>query len=331
MYKRQLGASTNVDGRFELRLPDAKNNVLLVSFIGMKSQRVAVNGRTWVDIVLESDATALDDVVVIGYQTVRRKDLTGSVASVSSKDIVAAPVANVAQALQGKLPGVNVTTQDGRPDAEVSIRVRGGGSISQSNDPLVLIDGIPGSLGDIPSEQVQSIDVLKDASSTAIYGARGANGVILVTTKSAKEGRINVTYSGYAKFNHPTKYLKALAPYDYLVNAWGRAAIMGDGYAEPFERLYGIGRYAVGGGIEDYRNVGRYDMQKDVYKESFSHNHDITVSGGTEKTKIYFSANWMDEQGMKLNSYSKRASVSLKINQQLAKTVSYTHLRAHET
>ena len=319
-----LGFSTNVDGSFELKVPDAQKAVLVVSYIGMKTQRVPVAGKTQIDVVMEEDNTTLEDVVVIGYQTVRRKDLTGSVSSVSAKEIVSAPVANVAQALQGKLPGVNVTTQDGRPDAEISIRVRGGGSISQSNDPLVLIDGIPGSLSDIPSEQVQSIDVLKDASSTAIYGARGANGVILVTTKNAEEGRISVTYSGYAKFNHPTKYLDALGPYDYLVNAWGRAKIMGDGYAEPFEKLYGIGRYAVGDGIEAYRKIGKYDMQKDVYNESFSHNHDITVSGGTEKTKIYFSANWMDEQGMKLNSYSKRASVSLKINQQLAKNLDFS-------
>lgn len=113
------------------------------------------------------------------------------------------PVANAAQALQGKLAGVNVTTQDGRPDAAVSIRVRGGGSISQSNDPLVLIDGVSGSLSDIPGDQIESIDVLKDASSTAIYGARGANGVILVTTKGAKEGRVVVSYNGYAKFNTP--------------------------------------------------------------------------------------------------------------------------------
>ncbi len=139
--------------------------------------------------------------MVIGYQTVKRKDLTGSVASVTGKDVSAMPVSNVAQALQGKLPGVNVTTQDGRPDATVSIRVRGGGSISQSNEPLVLIDGIPGTISDVPSDQVASIDVLKDASSTAIYGARGANGVILITTKGAKEGRVNVSYNGYVKVN----------------------------------------------------------------------------------------------------------------------------------
>ncbi len=321
-----LGATTDVDGKFTLNLNDASKDVLVVSYVGMKTQHVAVNGRTEVLIKLEEDATLVDDVVVIGYQTVRRKDLTGSVASVSAKDIVAAPVSNVAQALQGKLPGVHVTAQDGRPDAEISIRVRGGGSISQSNEPLILIDGIPGTLSDVPSEQVQSIDVLKDASSTAIYGARGANGVILVTTKGAKEGRVQVNYNGYAKFNEPTGYMDALDPYDYLVYTWGRSKIFGSAYYEPLEKLYGIGAYATSanGGIEAYKKVKAYDMQKDVYNESFSHNHDISVSGGTDKTKIYFAANYMDEQGMKQNSYSKRAAVSLKINQKITKNVDFS-------
>lgn len=160
---------------------------LEISFIGMQTQTVSIVAGQPVHVTLAEDAEILDEVVVIGYQTVKRKDLTGSVASVSGEQIAAMPVANAAQALQGKLAGVNVTTQDGRPDAAVSIRVRGGGSISQSNDPLVLIDGVSGSLSDIPGDQIESIDVLKDASSTAIYGARGANGVILVTTKGLKK------------------------------------------------------------------------------------------------------------------------------------------------
>ena len=178
----------------------------------MQTQTVSIVAGQPVHVTLAEDAEILDEVVVIGYQTVKRKDLTGSVASVSGEQIAAMPVANAAQALQGKLAGVNVTTQDGRPDAAVSIRVRGGGSISQSNDPLVLIDGVSGSLSAIPGDQIESIDVLKDASSTAIYGARGANGVILVTTKGAKEGRVVVSYNGYAKFNTPTKYMDALNP-----------------------------------------------------------------------------------------------------------------------
>lgn len=311
------GTVTDFDGNFSLNVPS--DAILEISYIGYKTQEISVGNQKNVVIKMVSDNEILDEVVVIGYQTVSRRDLTGSVASVKGEDIASIPVSNVAQAMQGKLPGVNITSQDGRPDAEISIRVRGGGSISQSNEPLILIDGIPGSLNDIPSDQVESIDVLKDASSTAIYGARGANGVILVTTKGAKEGKTVVTYNGYVKFNTPTKYLEALSPYDYLCFVWGNAAASGDAYREPFEKLYGIGSYTGNntGGIESYRNIEHYDVQKDVYNTSVSHNHDMTVTGGTDKTKVLFSLNYMDEQGMKINSYAKRAGASLKVNQKI--------------
>lgn len=311
-----VGTITDIDGNFSLSVP-ATAKRLEVSFIGMQSQQVDIVVGQPIHVTLSEDAEVLDEVVVIGYQTVKRKDLTGSVASVNGKNIAATPVSNVAQALQGKLPGVNVTSQDGRPDAEVSIRVRGGGSISQSNEPLILIDGVAGTLSDIPSDQVESIDVLKDASSTAIYGARGANGVILVTTKGAKEGKISVAYSGYAKFNTPTKYIESLDPYDYLAYTWANADANGSAYVTPFVHLYGLEN----GGIEKYRGMKSDDIQRDVYNSSFSHSHDLTVNGGTEMTKVLFSVNYVDEQGMKINSYSKRANVSLKVNQKILKNL----------
>ena len=315
------GAITDFDGKFAIKDVPA-NAYLVATYIGYQTKEVKT-GQNLV-IIMEEDNEMLDEVVVIGYQTVKRKDLTGSVASVSGSQIAATPVANAAQALQGKLAGVNVTTQDGRPDATISIRVRGGGSITQSNEPLVLIDGVSGSLNDIPGDQIESIDVLKDASSTAIYGARGANGVILVTTKGAKEGRVTVSYNGYAKFNTPTKYQNALGAYDYLAYTWASAAsVGGDSYTVPFEKLYGIGRYTGhnSGGIDSYRNVGNQNIQKQVYGDSFSHNHDLSVTGGTEKTKVLFGVNYMDEDGMKLASYYRRANVSLKINQKIGKNL----------
>lgn len=309
------GVITDIDGNFTMQVqPHAK---IQISFIGYITQTITVGNQTNIKVTLADDSQALDEVVVIGYQTVKRRDLTGSVASVNGKNIAATPVSNVAQALQGKLPGVNVTSQDGRPDAEISIRVRGGGSISQSNDPLVLIDGVAGTLSDIPADQVESIDVLKDASSTAIYGARGANGVILVTTKGAKEGKVTISYNGYAKFNTPTKYVEALDPYDYLAYTWANAAANGKSYVDPFVKLYGLEN----GGIEQYRGMKSDDIQRDVYNSSFSHSHDLTVTGGTDMTKVLFSVNYMDEQGMKINSYSKRANVSLKVNQKIRKNL----------
>ena len=318
----KAGATTDLDGKFSIEVP--QNSVLVFSYIGYQEYTLTVGDRNDYVINMESENAALDEVVVIGYQTIKRKDLTGSVASVRGEDVAVMPVANVAQALQGKLPGVNVTTQDGRPDATVSIRVRGGGSISQSNDPLILVDGITvKSLDDIPSDQVESIDVLKDASSTAIYGARGANGVILVTTKGAKEGKVSVSYNGYVKFNTPTKYLDTLDPYDYLSFVWGNAAALGDAYRVSFEKLYGLGDNAGSntGGIESYRNVSNQDIQKDVYNSSVSHNHDLTITGGNDKTRMLFSANYMDEEGMKINSYARRASFNFKINQKITKNL----------
>lgn len=312
------GTVTDFDGNYTVQSVTSSTQ-LQFSYIGYLTKTVAVGSQSTINVVLEEDNAALDEVVVIGYQTVRRRDLTGSVASVSGKSVATAPVANLTQALQGKLPGVNIVSQDGRPDAAVAIRVRGGGSISQSNEPLVLIDGIAGSMTDIPADQVESIDVLKDASSTAIYGARGANGVILVTTKGAKEGKVSVTYNGYAKFNTPTKYLEALSPYDYLAYTWAVADAYNPTYATEISNLFGLAN----GGIEAYRNVSQYDVQKDVYSNSFSHNHDLTVSGGTEKTKVLFSVNYMDEEGLKINSYKKRANVSLKFNQKLAKNLDF--------
>ncbi len=311
------GTVTDFNGNYTLHnVPPSAQ--LQFSYIGFLTKTVTVGSSSTLNLTMEEDNAALDEVVVIGYQTVKRRDLTGSVASVSSKQLTAAPVSNVAQALQGKLAGVNIVSQDGRPDASISIRVRGGGSISQSNEPLILIDGVAGALSDIPSDQIESIDVLKDASSTAIYGARGANGVILVTTKRGKSGRATVTYNGYVKFNTPVKYLEALGPYDYLSYVWANADAQGSYYVDALTKLFGLGSY---GNIENYRNVSKYDVQKDVYNSSVSHNHDVSVSGGTETTKYLISANYSDDEGMKANSFNRRANVALKIDQKLNKNL----------
>ena len=317
-------AVTDEDGRFML-LGVPAESVVTVSYVGYMTQEIAFTGQQQLDVVLETDEQALDEVVVIGYQTVRRRDLTGSVASVSGSELASAPVINVAQALQGKLPGVNVMSQDGRPDGDVSIRIRGGGSISQSNEPLILIDGIPGSISDIPGELVESVDVLKDASATAIYGARGANGVVLVTTKRAKSGKPTVTYSGFAKFNNPTGYMDALNPYDYLAFKWALLDAYEElDYVTPFTRLFAIGPNSADNtqGIDAYKSVAPYNLQKELYNSSFSHNHDLTISGGTDQTKVLVSASYMDEDGMKLMSYAKRAAAMFKIDQKISDNLS---------
>ena len=193
-----LGTSSGVDGSWSLNVPDASKQTLVISDIGMKTLRFAIGSRTTFDVTLEHESMALDDVVVVGYAAVKRRDVVGSVASVSAEALTQIPVNSVTEALSGRMAGVSVTSTEGDPDAEIKIRVRGGGSITQDNSPLYIVDGFPvESISDIPASDIASIDVLKDAFSTAIYGARGANGVVIVTTKSGESGRITVNYNAY--------------------------------------------------------------------------------------------------------------------------------------
>ena len=192
------GTITGLDGDYQITVPsDAAN--LVFSFIGLADQVIPIQGRTQIDVVLKADNTYLDEVVVVGYATVKRRDLLGSVSSVGSDKLTEQPVTTVSQALSGKMAGVSVVTTEGDPDADIKIRVRGGGSITQDSSPLYIVDGFPvESINDIPSSEIQSIDVLKDAFSTAIYGSRGANGVVIVTTKNAEKGqKISVKFNSY--------------------------------------------------------------------------------------------------------------------------------------
>src|SRR5215471_2988583 len=325
VLNRGTGEGTKTGANGEYSIKAKTGDIIAFSFAGYITHEEKVSAQGTINYTLAPSNSNLDEVVVIGYGTAKRKDLTGAVSSVSGKDIAATPVVNVAQAMQGKIAGVNVTTQDGRPGADVAILVRGARSISQSNQPLILIDGVPGTLSDIPVDQVKSIDVLKDASSSAIYGARGANVVILVTTKGAQAGKVTVTYNGYAKFNEPLKYLAALGPYDYLKYVWANAAANGAAYQTPFEKLFGLGANtgANTGGIDSYKDLASDDMQKMVYNSSTSWSHDLTITGGTDKTKVLFGVNYIDEEGMKINSFAKRGSATFKTTQKLFDNVSF--------
>lgn len=316
-----VATTTDTGGNFRIVIPE-KTRTLVVSYVGREDKEVSLAGQTNIDVSMNVARSNLNEVVVIGYGTVRRKDLTGAVSSVSGKQIAAVPVANAAQALAGKIPGVNVTTQDGRPDASVSIRVRGGGSISQTNEPLYIVDGFPvSSLNDVPPNQIESIDVLKDASSTAIYGARGANGVIIVTTKSGRSGKLSVTYDGYVQFNEPTKYLETMSAYDYIAYNWAYARAISANYANAWEMLWGIGNYASTynnpDGINHYKNVAAKNYSKEAYGSSVSQNHNISIGNGNASTKYLFSASYTDNQGMRINSWFKRANASFKLDQKL--------------
>lgn len=325
----RVGTSTNIDGVFKITLPESVTS-LIISHSTMQTREVAlITGQNNVDVNLKAATTNLNEVVVIGYGTVKRRDLTGSVGSVSGKQLAAVPVANAAQALQGKIPGVTVTAQDGRPDASMSVRVRGGSSISNSNEPLYIVDGFPVSnINDIPASQIENIDVLKDASSAAIYGARGANGVVIVTTKSGKNGKFTISYDNYLQHNQPTKYLETLGAYDYIAYNWAYAKTVSNNYASAWERLWGIGSFANQynnpEGIDHYKNVGATNYSKEAYGSSFSHNHNLSISNGTDKTKYLITMSYLDNDGMKVNSWFKRANALFKIDQKISKNLTFS-------
>ena len=312
------GTVTDFDGNFTMKsVPSSAQ--LQFSYIGFQTQVVNVGNTTNFNITLLEDNTTLEDVVVIGYGTMKRKDLTGSVSSVTGDKLAAVPVSTVSEALQGKLSGVNVTAQDGRPGAAMTIRVRGGGSITQSNDPLYIVDGVAvSSIDDIPADNIESIDVLKDASSTAIYGARGANGVILITTKGAKEGKAVVKYNMYYQIKAKPTLLKSQDAYYYVRDRWEYMQAVG--YGDNMARYYGLGSEN-GNHLNDYKNVSSHNYMDDVFQGGHMWNHDLSVSGGTDKTKYFTSVNYTDDASTMKNSDYSRWNISLKLQQKINKSL----------
>ena len=316
------GVITDIDGNFTLTGVNT-GATMTVTYIGYQTKTVKVDNQNSYNIVLEANDKSLDEVVVIGYGTVKRRDLTGAVASVTGETLAKNPVANVAQALQGQLPGVSVISQDGRPGATMSIRVRGGGSITQSNDPLYVVDGvITGRIDDIPADDIESIDVLKDAASTAIYGASGANGVILITTKSAKEGKLQVKYNMYYQVKEKPAQLDVLDPYDYVLHTWSYATAYGESYGDNVAKYFGLGT-KYGNHINDYKNMSTHNWVNDLLDSSHSWNHDLSINGGTEHTKYRASVNYLKDDGARINTGFRRWNASFKLSQDITKNLKW--------
>lgn len=301
------GAITDLDGNFTLTVPS--DATLVFSYIGMKTQEVAVKGRTILNITMDDDSQALEEVVVIGYGSVRRKDLTGSVATVDADVLTAVPVASATEALTGKMAGVQITTTEGSPDAEMKIRVRGGGSITGDNSPLFIVDGFPvESISDIPASEIEDITVLKDASSTAIYGSRGANGVILVTTKSGKEGKVSVSYNAYYSWKKIANTMDVLDPYDYAKWQYELALLKDD--LTSYEQYFG--KYE---DMDMYQNIHYNDWQDLTFgRTGHTFNHNLNISGGTERIRYSFSYAHMNDKAIMEGSNYKRDNFSLKLN-----------------
>lgn len=322
------GTITDIDGNYTLSVPSKAT--LVFSYVGMTTQEAAVKGQTVINIVMSEDAQALEEVVVIGYGSVKKKDLTGSVATVNSEVLAAVPVASATEALTGKMAGVQITTTEGSPDAEMKIRVRGGGSITGDNTPLFIVDGFPvESISDIPASDIEDMTVLKDASSTAIYGSRGANGVILVTTKSGKEGKVNVSYNAYYSWKKIAKTLDVLSASDYAKWQYELALLKSNGKDLSSYEDY-FGKYA---DIDLYNGIAQNDWQDLTFgRTGHTFNHNLSITGGSDKVKYSFNYAHMNDKAIMEGSSYKRDNFSLKLNTKPTKntTVDFT-IRYAET
>ncbi|GHA74858.1 SusC/RagA family TonB-linked outer membrane protein [Pontibacter akesuensis] len=306
------GTATGVDGTFTLPAVDS-DATLIFSFIGYKTKEVPVEGRQTINTSIQPDQQALEEVVVVGYGTVNRRDLTSSVSSVNSKQLADIPVSTAAEALAGRLAGVQVTTSEGQPGAEIQIRVRGGGSITQDNSPLYIVDGIQmeDALSILSPQEIESIDVLKDAASTAIYGARGANGVVVITTKGGVAMPTEVTYNGFAGVRSIVNKLDVMKPYDYVKYQYEIYNYNTDQETKnTFTQRYGLYE-----DIDIYQNMPFADWQEEVFgRDASSQTHILGVRGGSEKTSFNFTLNHSDEQGIMLNSGFVRTLASFKFD-----------------
>ena len=293
------GTVTDFDGTYNLETPS--DAVLEFSYTGYRAQSVSVNGQSNINVTLGTDVEILDEVVVVGYGSVKKSDVTGSVSSVKSEDLEAFPVLNAGQALQGRAAGVVVQTQNGgEPGADISIRVRGSSSLNASSDPLVVVDGFVGA--SFPQQNdIESIEILKDASATAIYGSRGSGGVILVTTKKGKSGKATVELNSTFSSQETTNRLDLLD-------------------ANQFARYQNMIR-ANAGDAPYSQGFSNTDWQDEIYRTGNTHNHQLSVSGGSDNVNYYISGSYFNQEGIVVNSDFERiqflANVDVKVGDKL--------------
>ncbi|WP_461117466.1 SusC/RagA family TonB-linked outer membrane protein [Spirosoma jeollabukense] len=309
------GSTTDANGQFKLTVPDGNGVVLTFSFVGYQSKDVTVGSQTTINVSMAPDVSALDEVVVIGYGAVRKKDLTGSVVQLKGEQLKEIPTANVLEAAQGKIAGADITRSSGQAGAKVNISIRGNRSIGGNNSPLIIVDGIQYSnLEDINSNDIETMDVLKDASSTAIYGSRGSNGVILITTKKGRSGKPDISFNAYSGISQATMYPKAMdinAFRDFKREAWRAGGV----WKSPADDA------AI------FTNVAEYDaLQKGIwtdYQDALIHNglqqdYQVGIRAGTDRLKSYVSVDYYNEKGIlkldELKRYTGRLNVDFTIN-----------------
>jgi len=312
------GASTDFDGRYKIKLSNPKA-VLTFSFIGFKTKEVATEGKTKIDVILIEDSNSLNEVVVIGYGTSKKSDLTGAVSTISGNDLKKVPVANVAEALTGRIAGVQVTSSEGSPDADIRIRVRGGGSLTQDASPLIIVDGFPiNNMNDISSSDIESMTVLKDAASTAIYGSRGANGVILITTKSGKDGKIAVNFNMFYGMKKMVNEIDVLSPEDYTKWQYEYALLSQTGTkvaSDPSSYTKYFGNWQ---DHDLYKGLKGDDWQKQIFGRTGEvQSRDLGIRGGTDKLNYNFNYAHYDEKAIMIGSNYKRNNLALALKSKI--------------
>ncbi len=290
-----VGTITDLNGNFNLLIP-ADSKILVFSFIGMKSQEISISGKTNINVTLEEETVGIEEVVAVGYGTMKKSDITGSVTSVNSKDFVKGVATNALQLLSGKASGVNISQANSEPGGSLNISVRGAGSINSSNNVLVVIDGLPGgNTANINPSDIESIEILKDASAAAIYGTRAANGVVLITTKKGKEGITQVSYNTYAAYQSPSYKFDVLNATQYLqmINDISKDA----GKALPYtsDQIAAAGKGT--------------DWQDELFRNAWATNHQLSLSGGSKQSKFYTSLGYLDQNGIMISSGIKKYNV----------------------
>ena len=296
------GTVADIDGKFQLRV---NANKIRVSFIGYQNQEVDVTGKTSVDVVMKEDNVELDDIVVVGYGAMKRSDMTGSVVSVGDDAIKKSVVTSVDQVLQGRAAGVSIQANSGQPGASTSIRIRGTNSLNASNQPIFVIDGVvidaatsdanSNPLSSINPSDIVSMDVLKDASATAIYGSRASNGVIMITTKKGKSGESTITYDGYAGWQEMPVQLDMLNLREYAEHHNARAEKKtGVDASSAFVRPDLLGKGT--------------NWQDELFRKAVMQSHNLSMTGGNDKTTYALSGGYLDQEGIAEGSGFKRVS-----------------------
>lgn len=310
------GVTTDINGVFKINIPTSiANPVLIFKYLGFKTQEVAVGSRTQINVTLEEDRQRLDEVVIMGYgQSVKKGDVTAAVSVVSGAELAKTPVANVSEALTGKVAGLQITATEGSPDAEIKVRLRGGGSISQDNSPLYIVDGFPvDNINTIASSDIESLTFLKDAASTAIYGSRAANGVILITTKSGKEGKITVTANAYTGIRNITKQLNVLSPYEYVRYQYELDQ------STTFQNYYGVFD-----DLDIYKSVVGRNWQDEVFgRTAMQSNYNMSINGGSKTLRYNLGLNRNDEESIMIGSGFERTNLSFKLNSDITSKLSF--------